>query len=99
MPTTIAPILTVAGRPLSNPHTHLHTCSPGREIPECSISGLIMACSQVQMAGIPGPSLHGALNNYMVTAIAVSPSNPNALALIVIPTSGLGQQSGIAISR
>jgi hypothetical protein len=35
----------------------------------------------------------------MITAIAVSPSNPNVLALIVIPTSGLGQQSGIAISH
>jgi hypothetical protein len=35
----------------------------------------------------------------MVTSIAVSPSNPNVLALIVIPTSGLGQASGIAFSQ
>jgi photosystem II stability/assembly factor-like uncharacterized protein len=35
----------------------------------------------------------------MVTAIAVSPSNSDILALIVIPTSGLGQPSGVAFSR
>lgn len=35
----------------------------------------------------------------MVTSIAESTTNANILALIVIPTSGLGQQSGIAFSR
>jgi hypothetical protein len=35
----------------------------------------------------------------MVTAIAVSPSNSNVLGLIVIPTSGMELQSGIAFSH
>ena len=49
----------VAGRPLSNPHTHLHSVTLGGKNPECSILGLIMACSRVRMAAIRGRSHTG----------------------------------------
>ncbi len=89
---------TVAGRPLSNPHTHLHTVALG-ENPEVLYLGTHYGLFTSTDGGRTWPQPHGTLNNYMVTAIAVSTSNPNSLALIVIPTSGLGQQSGIAISH
>jgi photosystem II stability/assembly factor-like uncharacterized protein len=89
---------TVAGRPLSNPHTHLHTVALGVK-PGVLYLGTHYGLFTSTDGGRTWPQSHGALNNYMVTAIAVSPSNPNILALIVIPTSGLGQPSGVAFSR
>jgi len=89
---------TVAGRPLSNPHTHLHTVALG-EKPGVLYLGTHYGLFTSTDGGRTWPQSHGVLNNYMVTAIAMSSSNPNVLALIVIPTSGLGQQSGIAISH
>jgi len=90
--------LSVAGRPLSNPHTHLHTVVLG-EKPGVLYLGTHYGLFTSTDGGRIWPQSHGTLSNYMVTAIAVSPSNPNILALIVIPTSGLGQQSGIAFSH
>jgi photosystem II stability/assembly factor-like uncharacterized protein len=89
---------TIAGRPLSNPHTHLHTIALG-EKPGVLYLGTHFGLFTSKDGGHTWPQSHGTLNNYMITAIAVSSSNPNVLALIVIPTSGLGQQSGIAISH
>jgi hypothetical protein len=89
---------TIAGRPLSNPHTHLHTVVLG-EKPGVVYLGTHFGLFTSRDGGRTWPQSHGALNNYMVTAIAASPSNPDVLALIVIPTSGLGKQSGIAISH
>jgi hypothetical protein len=89
---------TIAGRPLSNPHTHLHTIALG-EKPGVLYLGTHYGLFTSKDGGHTWPQSHGTLNNYMITAIAVSSSNPNVLALIVIPTSGLGQQSGIAISH
>ena len=90
------PIIT--GRPLSNPHTHLHSVVLG-EKPGVLYLGTHYGLFTSTDGGHSWPQSHGAMSNYMVTSIAVSPSNPNILALIVIPTSGLGQQSGIAFSR
>src|SRR6266513_1194053 len=87
---------TVAGRPLSNPHTHLHTVALG-EKPGVLYLGTHYGLFTSTGGGYTWP--HGTLSNYMVTSVAVSPSDSNVLALIVIPTSGLGQQSGIAFSR
>jgi photosystem II stability/assembly factor-like uncharacterized protein len=89
---------TIAGRPLSNPHTHLHSVVLG-EKPGVLYLGTHYGLFTSTDGGHTWPQSHGTLNNDMVTSIAVSPSNPNVLALIVIPTSGLGQQSGIAFSR
>ena len=89
---------TVAGRPLSNSHTHLHTVGLG-EKPGVVYLGTHYGLFTSTDGGRTWPQSQGALNNYMVTAIAVSPSNPDVMALIVIPTSGLGQQSGVAFSQ
>jgi hypothetical protein len=89
---------TIAGRPLSNLHTHLHTVALG-EKPGVLYLGTHYGLFTSTDGGRTWPQSHGTLNNHMVTAIAVSPSNPDILALIVIPTSGLGQQSGIAFSH
>ncbi len=89
---------TVAGRPLSNPHTHLHTVALGVK-PGVLFLGTHYGLFTSADGGHTWPQPRGTLNNYMVTAIAESPTNPNILALIVIPTSGLGQPSGVAFSR
>ncbi len=89
---------TIAGRPLSNPHTHLHIIALG-EKPGVLYLGTHYGLFTSRDGGHTWPQSNGTLNNYMVTSIAISSSNPNILALIVIPTSGLGQQSGIAFSR
>lgn len=89
---------TVAGRPLSNPHTHLHTIVLG-EKPGVLYLGTHYGLFTSTDSGRTWPQSRGALNNYMVTAIAASPSNANVMALIVIPTSGIALQSGIAITR
>jgi photosystem II stability/assembly factor-like uncharacterized protein len=89
---------TVAGRPLSNPHTHLHAVVLGGRSGEIYLGthyGLFTSTD----GGRTWLQPHGVLSTYMVTSIAVSLSNPNSLALIVIPTSGIGEQSGIAISH
>jgi len=89
---------TIAGHPLSNPRTHLHVVVLG-EKPGVLYLGTHYGLFTSTDDGHTWPQSHGTLSNDMVTSIAVSPSNPNVLALIVIPTSGLGQQSGIAFSR
>src|SRR6516162_2017383 len=89
---------TVAGRPLSNPHTHLHTVALGGR-PGVLYLGTHYGLFTSTDGGRTWPQPHGVLNTYMVTAIAVSPSNSNVLGLIVIPTSGLDLQSGVAFSH
>ena len=89
---------TVAGRPLSNPHTHLHTVVLG-ERPGVLYLGTHYGLFTSTDNGHTWPQPHGVLNTYMVTAIAASPSHSNVLALIVIPTSGIVLQSGIAFSH
>ncbi len=89
---------TIAGRPLSNPHTHLHSVVLG-EKPGVLYLGTHYGLFTSTDGGHTWPQSHSTLSNDMVTSIAVSPTNPNVLALIVIPTSGLGQPSGIAFSQ
>lgn len=89
---------TVAGRPLSNPHTHLHAVVLG-ERPRVLYLGTHYGLFTSTDNGRTWPQPHGVLNTYMVTAIATSPSHANVLALIVIPTSGIVLQSGVAFSH
>ncbi len=89
---------TVAGRPLSNPHTHLHSVVVGTK-PGVIYLGTHYGLFKSTDGGRTWPQSRGELNNFMVTSIAESPLNANFLALIVIPTSGIGQQSGIAFSQ
>src|SRR5690242_7715628 len=82
---------TVNGRPLSNPHTHLHSVFVGTK-PGVMYLGTHYGLFKSTDGGRTWPQSHGELNNFMITSIAESPLNANFLALIVIPTSGLGQQ-------
>jgi hypothetical protein len=89
---------TVNGRPLSNPHTHLHSVFVGTR-PGLIYLGTHYGLFKSTDGGRTWPQSHGELNNFMITSIAESPLNADFLALIVIPTGGLGQQSGIAFSK
>ena len=72
---------TIAGRPLSNPHTHLHSVVLGDK-PGVLYLGTHYGLFTSTDGGHSWLQSHRALSNYMVTSIAVSPSNPNNLALI-----------------
>jgi photosystem II stability/assembly factor-like uncharacterized protein len=87
----------VAGRPLSYPQTHLHTVViSGR--PGVVYLGTHYGIFTSSDSGRTWPQSQGDLNTNMVTAIAVSPTNPDLLAVLTIPTSGLGRQAGIYVS-
>ena len=89
---------TVVGRPLSNPHTHLHTIALGDRPGEIYLGthyGLFTSTD----GGRTWPQARGVLNTLMITSIAISPSNPNILAVIAVPISGIGTQSGIYFSH
>jgi photosystem II stability/assembly factor-like uncharacterized protein len=87
----------IAGRPLSYPQTHLHTVvvSPRPGVVYLGTHYGIFTSSD---GGRSWPQSQGDLNTNMITAIAVSPTKPNLLAVLAVPTSGLGQRMGIYIS-
>jgi len=87
----------IAGRPLSSPQTHLHTVViSGR--PGVVYLGTHYGLFTSTNGGQSWPQSQGALNTSMVTGIAVSPTNPELLAVLTIPTSGLGRSMGIEVS-
>ena len=88
----------VAGRPLSNPHTHLHSVVLGAQ-PGVLYLGTHDGLFKSTDGGHTWTQPRGELNNFMVTSIAENQLHNNFLALIVIPTSGVGQQSGVAFSQ
>lgn len=88
---------TVAGRPLSNPHTHLHTVVPGVR-PGTLYLGTHYGLFSSRDDGKTWPQKRGALNNLMVTAIAISPAQPDDMAVIALLVSGVGTPSGVYIS-
>lgn len=88
----------VAGRPLSNPHTHLHTIALGGR------SGVIYLGTHYSMftstdGGHTWPQSRGVLNTMMITAIAVDPATPDIVGVMAIPVSGIGVQSGAYFSH
>lgn len=87
----------IAGRPLSYPQTHLHTVVMGGR-PGVVYLGTHSGIFTSTDEGRTWPQSQGDLNTNMVTAIAVSPTNPDLLAVLTIPTSGLGRQMGIFVS-
>jgi photosystem II stability/assembly factor-like uncharacterized protein len=89
---------TVAGRPLSNLHIHLHTVALGTR-PGTLYLGTHYGLFTSTDGGKTWPQPRGVLNNMMITAIAASPVNPNVIAVIAIPVSGVGAQSGVSISQ
>jgi photosystem II stability/assembly factor-like uncharacterized protein len=88
----------VAGRPLSNPHTHLHTIAPGGQ-PGVIYLGTHFGLFTSTDGGQTWPQPRGVLNNLMIMSIAVSPANPRVLAIITLPSGGIGTQSGIFFSQ
>ncbi|HLH60672.1 MAG TPA: hypothetical protein VKV20_03235 [Ktedonobacteraceae bacterium] len=88
---------TVAGRPLSNPHTHLHTVALGVE-PGVVYLGTHYGMFTSTDGGRTWPQPRGILNSLMITSIADSPANPNLLAVTAIPINGFGQSMGTYFS-
>jgi hypothetical protein len=88
---------TVAGRPLSNPHIHLHTVALGGR-PGVVYLGTHFGMFTSTDSGHTWPQPRGVLNSVMITTIAVSSSNPKLLAVTAIPVSGVGQQMGTYFS-
>lgn len=87
----------IPGRPLSSPSTHLHTVALS-ERPGVVYLGTHYGIFTSTDGGHTWPQSQGDLNTYMITSIAISPSNPDLLAVLAVPTSGLGQQMGIYVS-
>ncbi|MFL5666072.1 MAG: hypothetical protein ACJ8BW_32700 [Ktedonobacteraceae bacterium] len=88
---------TVAGRPLSNGQTHLHTIAFGATSDTVYL-GTHYGFFSSHDGGRTWPQQRGTLNNLMILNIAVSPNNSRVLAVIGQPTSGLGNQGGIYFS-
>ena len=88
---------TVAGRPLSNVKTHLHQVALGGK-PGIIYLGTHFGLFISTDGGRSWPQQRGILNTMMIMNIAVSPTNPQVLAVIGRPTSGIGNQAGIYFS-
>ena len=88
---------TIAGHPLSNPHTHLHTVVPGVR-PGTLYLGTHYGMFTSSDDGKTWPQQRGVLNNMMITAIAISPSQPDNMAVIALLVSGVGTPSGVYAS-
>lgn len=89
---------TVAGRPLSNAQTHLHTVAVGSR-PGTLYLGTHYGIFTSTDNGRTWPQARGMLNTLMVTTIASSPDDANALALIGIPSVTGGAAAGTYFSQ
>lgn len=87
----------VPGRPLSYPQTHLHTVVMSSS-PGVVYLGTHYGLFTSMDGGRSWPQSQGALNTSMVTSVAVSPDNPDLLAALAIPTSGLSSRMGVYVS-
>ncbi len=88
----------VAGRPLSNPQTHLHTVAVG-DRPGTLYLGTHYGIFTSTDDGRTWPQARGVLNTLMVTTIATSPGDANMLALIGIPSVTGGAAAGTYFSQ
>lgn len=87
----------IPGRPLSYPQTHLHTVALSTR-PGVVYLGTHYGIFTSTDGGHTWPQSQGELNTSMITSIAVSPSNPNLIAVLAVPTSGLSGHMGIYVS-
>ena len=85
------------GRPLSYPQTHLHTVALSAR-PGVVYLGTHYGIFTSTDGGHSWPQDQGDLNTSMITSIAVSPDNPNLVAILAVPTSGLSGHMGIYVS-
>ncbi len=84
----------LAGRPLASSQTHLHDVAVSRS--GAVYLGTHFGLFSSSDGGHTWPQ-KGALATTMVTSIAVSPTNPELLAVVAVPT-GIGQQTGVYMS-
>ncbi|HEY1353162.1 MAG TPA: hypothetical protein VGF67_26405 [Ktedonobacteraceae bacterium] len=87
----------IAGRPLASRETHLHA------VVFSSRSGVIYLGTHAGLfastdGGRTWPRSKAALTTMMITAIAVSPTNPDLLAVLSIPNGSSGGQLGVWVS-
>jgi photosystem II stability/assembly factor-like uncharacterized protein len=87
----------VAGRPLSAPQTHLHTLAFSGS-PGVVYLGTHLGLFTSTDGGHSWPQSQGELSTNMITSIAVSPTNPRLLAVLAVPTSGVGRDAGVYVS-
>jgi photosystem II stability/assembly factor-like uncharacterized protein len=85
------------GRPLSYPQTHLHTLALSSR-PGVVYLGTHYGIFTSTDGGRTWPQSEGGLNTSMITSIAVSPDNPDLVAVLAVPTSGLSGHIGIYVS-
>jgi photosystem II stability/assembly factor-like uncharacterized protein len=88
---------TVAGRPLSNPQTHLHSVAFGGS-PHIIYLGTHFGLFISYDGGQTWPQQEGILNSQMILNIAVSPATYRTLAVLGRPYSGFNTSAGIYIS-
>ncbi len=89
---------TLAGHPLSNPQTHLHTVAPGGK-PGVLYLGTHYGIFTSHDGGRTWPQARGALNTLMIITIVTNTYNANSLALVALPSvSGSGPE-GIYFSQ
>src|ERR1700680_3576343 len=88
---------TIAVQPLSNPHTHLHTVVTGVH-PGTLYLGTHYGMFTSSDDGKTWPQQRGVLNNMMITAIAINPTQSNNMAVIALLVSGVGTSSGVYAS-
>lgn len=87
----------VMGRPLASSQNHLHT------VVFSSRPGVVYLGTHFGLfASIDGghtwPQHQGALSTAMITAVAVSPTHPDLLAVVAVPTTSLTQAAGVYVS-
>lgn len=85
-----------AGRPLAYAKTHLHTVAISSR-PGVVYLGTHYGLFTSEDGGHTWPQSQGALAANMITSIAISPTNPDLLAVLAIPTE-VGQQAGVYVS-
>ena len=76
----------IPGRPLSYPQTHLHTIVMSTR-PGVVYLGTHYGLFTSTDGGQTWPQSQGDLHTSMITAIAVSPSNPDLIAVLAVPTA------------
>jgi photosystem II stability/assembly factor-like uncharacterized protein len=88
---------TTAGRPLSNPQTHLHSVALGGR-PHVLLLGTHFGLFTSYDGGQSWPQAQGILSDQMILSIAVSPSDYRTLALLGRPYAGPNNAAALYFS-
>lgn len=88
----------VAGRPLSNRETHLHTVALGGK-PGVLYLGTHFGLFTSTDGGRTWPQARGVLNDLMITTISVNPLRSSSQALVGLPSTSTSGKAGIYFSQ